>query len=96
MKKEFNFTVVVPNDHAPMQMVDFLDGSQPVFDTIRVDTALDILELKPQPFFNRCPVTGEKIPQGDYTTVAGYDNKLHVRFRTAVQADEFKNLMGIV
>ena len=93
--KEFKFAVVVPNDQAPMEMVDFLDGSQPMFDTIRVDTALDILELKPRPFFERCPISGEKMSQGDYETVAGYDNQLQVRFRTLGYANKFKNLMGI-
>lgn len=93
--KDFKFKVIVPNDHAPMEMVAYLDGDQPMFDTIRVDTALDVLELKPRPFFERCPASGEKMPQGDYEMTAGYDNQLHVRFRTLGHANEFKNLMGI-
>lgn len=94
--KDFKFTVIVPNDHAPMQLVNYLDGDQPMFDTIRVDFAIAQLGLKEKQFVEFCPVEAKMVPgTGDYDMIAGYDNKLHVRFRTLGHANKFKNLMGI-
>lgn len=95
MKKELPFVIKVPVNLAPCTMVSFLDGDQPAFDMTEVNNALTCLGLKEQGFFARCPATGEELPKGDYDTLAGYDNRLMVRFRTAENAERFGALMGI-
>jgi hypothetical protein len=93
--RDFKFKVIVPNDHAPVQIVQMHDGDQPMFDTIRVNFALAKLGLEEDPFFIVDPITRKPVPRGDYSMIAGYDNQLHVRFRTLGHANQFKNLMGI-
>lgn len=95
MRKDFPFVIKVPVKLAPCTMIQMHDGDQPAFDMTEVNNALTCLGLKEQGFFGRCPATGKELPQGDYATLAGYDNRLMVRFRTAENADKFGALMGI-
>lgn len=95
MKKDLKFVVKVPPALAPCTIVNFLDGDQPCFDMTNVENAITCLGLKEQGFLTRCPATGEKLPEGDYDTLAGYDNRLMVRFRTAENAEKFGKLLGI-
>jgi len=93
----FPYRVQVPGCWAPFKgLVDFHDGDQPVFDNTVFDAVMADLGFKEAPFVETCPVTGEMIPGvGDYETVAGYDNKLYVKFRTAEDAAKFGAAAGM-
>lgn len=92
---KFGFVVVVPNDKAPVQIVQLPDGDQPCFDNSRVREALAAINATEARTFKYCPISGELLPRGDYRMIAGYDNQLRVEFRTMGHAARFRNLMGI-
>ena len=74
----------------------YLDGDQPIFDYTIFNVVMVNLGFKEAPFVEMCPVTGEMLPgAGDYETVAGYDNKLYVKFRKAEDAAKFGAAAGI-
>lgn len=93
--EKFNFTVVVPNDKAPVQIAQLPDGDQPFFDQRRVREVLAAINATEARTFKYCPISGDLLPRGDYRMIAGYDNQLRVEFRTMGQAARFRNLMEL-
>lgn len=93
----FPYRVQVPECWAPFKgLAQHLDGDQPVFDVSVFKAVMADLGFKERQFVETCPVTGEMIPGvGDYDTVAGYDNKLYVRFKNAEDAAKFGAVAGI-
>ena len=93
----YPYRVQVPECWAPFKgLAQYLDGDQPMFDDAVFNAVMADLGFKEAPFVEMCPVTGEMLPgAGDYQTVAGYDNKLYVRFRKAEDAEKFGAAAGI-
>lgn len=93
----YPYRVQVPACLAPCKgLAQYLDGDQPVFNKAAFNAVMANLGFKEAPFVEMCPVTGEMLPgAGDYETVAGYDNKLYVKFRKAEDAEKFGAAVGI-
>lgn len=93
----YPYRVQVPECWAPFKgLGQYLDGDQPLFDTTVFEAVMADLGFTEAPFVEMCPVTGEMLPgAGDYQTVAGYDNKLYVKFRKAEDAAKFGAAGGI-
>ena len=83
------FYVVVPAEIAEPTYIDCHDGGGYVFDETATNAALEALGLVEDPLFNFSGV------EGDYDTVCGYDNLLHVRFKRHDHAVAFANQLGL-
>lgn len=93
----YPYRVQVPECWAPFKKLgQYLDGDQPIFDDAVFQAVMVDLGFQEAPFVETCPVTGEMLPgAGDYETVAGYDNKLYVKFKNAEDAAKFGAAAGM-
>ena len=83
------FHVVVPAEIAEPTYIDCHDGGGYAFDQTVTNAALEALGLVEDPLFNFSGV------EGDYDTICGYDDLLHVRFTRCDHAAAFANQLGL-
>lgn len=83
------FHVIVPAEIAKPTYHDCHDGGGYSFDETAVNAALEALGLVEDPLFNFSGV------EGDYDTICGYDDLLHVRFIRCDHAAAFANQLGL-
>lgn len=88
-KKWPRFTVIVPADIAQPTYHDCHDGGGYSFNKSATNAALETLGLIEEPLFNLSGV------EGDYDTICGYDNLLHVRFKRHSDAMAFAEELGL-
>lgn len=88
-KPRMSFTVIVPADVAQPTYHDCHDGGGYSFNKSATNAALETLGLIEEPLFNLSGV------EGDYDTICGYDNLLHVRFKRHSDAMAFAEELGL-
>lgn len=88
-KPRMSFVVVVPAHVATPTYFDCHDGGGYAFDEATVNWALESLGLTEEPVLNLSGV------EGDYRTLCGYDNLLHVRFKRHSDAVAFAEKLGL-
>ena len=88
-KPRMSFTVIVPADIAQPTYHDCHDGGGYSFNKSATNAALETLGLIEEPLFNLSGV------EGDYDTICGYDNLLHVRFKRHSDAMAFAEELGL-
>jgi hypothetical protein len=77
------FTVIVPAEVATPTYVDCHDGGGYSFDQTTTNKILNDLGLREKPLLDFNNVGG------DYTTLCGYDNLLHIRFNRFSDSESF-------
>lgn len=88
-KPRMSFTVIVPADVAQPTYHDCHDGGGYSFNKSATNAALETLGLIEEPLFNLSGI------EGDYDTICGYDNLLHVRFKRHSDAMAFAEELGL-